>query len=422
MQNSLQSLPPELLQFIALHLATTTPNLGPPAALLPLLSVCRSLYDLLGWGKNWPFWAQIDAAKFTSTYPSYTPYDGYPYDHPSTPTGGNIVRAAHALRTRCTALSILRRGEPSAPGAARALQIAYGMLIEDEWAGDKLDWTQLDIAWGVVCTSEDSRPGKNRRQLAWANARTFALRYVRERMYDGRFGDRDPEDVRREGLDEWRTEWAHPAWRVGWPRDTDGAAAALWVLWFFEGEDTLRAEPEPLRRHIMRLLLPMVVTPFRYASALAPPHHYTVPLLPSVHASAAFALDPQGITIPTHHGPYPLYPLGAPQTRQGPSPIRHHVLPHPHRSRSRLLCAPPARLLFFARMQIGARMGVPPHLPRDRAEAQARFVAAGGTGHPLVGPTQADIHEKNARPLVRFERSLPPPSALHPLAPSAVDP
>jgi hypothetical protein len=148
MQNSLQSLPPELLQFIALHLATTTPNLGPPAALLPLLSVCRSLYDLLGWGKNWPFWAQIDAAKFTSAYPSYTPYDGYPYDHPSTPTGGNIVRAAHALRTRCTALSILRRGEPSAPGAARALQIAYGMLIEDEWAGDKLDWTQLDIALG----------------------------------------------------------------------------------------------------------------------------------------------------------------------------------------------------------------------------------------------------------------------------------
>jgi hypothetical protein len=60
-------------------------------------------------------------------------------------------------------------------------------------------------------------------------------------MYDGRFGDRDPEDVRQEGLDEWRTEWAHPAWCVGWPRDTDGAAAALWVLWFFEGEGALRS-------------------------------------------------------------------------------------------------------------------------------------------------------------------------------------
>jgi hypothetical protein len=34
-------------------------------------------------------------------------------------------------------------------------------------------------------------------------------------------------------------EHAHLAWRVGWPRDTERAAAALWVLWFFEGEGEL---------------------------------------------------------------------------------------------------------------------------------------------------------------------------------------
>ncbi|KAJ7086267.1 hypothetical protein C8R44DRAFT_752671 [Mycena epipterygia] len=32
------------------------------------------------------------------------------------------------------------------------------------------------------------------------------------------------------------------------------APATLWVLWFFEGGDTLRAEPAPARRQLMRLL------------------------------------------------------------------------------------------------------------------------------------------------------------------------
>ncbi|KAJ7882675.1 hypothetical protein B0H13DRAFT_927143 [Mycena leptocephala] len=52
-------------------------------------------------------------------------------------------------------------------------------------------------------------------------------------------------------------------------------------------------------------------------------------------------------------------------------------------------------------------MGVPMHLPRDRGEAVSQFVAKGGVGPPPIGPTQEDIHEKNARPVVRFERQLP---------------
>jgi hypothetical protein len=58
-------------------------------------------------------------------------------------------------------------------------------------------------------------------------------------------------------------------------------------------------------------------------------------------------------------------------------------------------------------------MGVPPHLPLDRAAADrlwAAAVANGSRGPAPVSVTQADVHEKNRRPIVRFERNLPLPS------------
>ncbi|KAJ6550240.1 hypothetical protein B0H19DRAFT_1160673 [Mycena capillaripes] len=433
-------LPSELLELIALHLATRPPNLGPPAALLPLLSSCLGVYERLGWGQNWGLWAKLGRAKFTDAYPSYPYLDDDDFGAGGDPHGGRIRHAAHTFRTRCTALSILRTGDPYAPGAGRALKIAYGMLVEDDWGGAALDFTQVDMALGRTPVGNgandgdwhaDGKKGKNRRQLLWAGARAFALRYVTGRLHEGRWGEHDP--IQQDGgmrndlvppnsERAWRAEWSTPAWRAGWPRDADGAAAALWVLWFFEGEDNLRAEPEPLRRHLMTLLLPLVVAPFRYTSTLAPPHHYSIPLLPEVYLSSAFHSQEvvsqrgQGITIPTHHGAYPIYALGAPSPSHSTStapPSTFVVGSRQSRAQAqarrqnvaRLLCAPPARLLFFARMQTGARMGVPPHLPRDRTEGNARWVANGGVGPPPVSPTQEDIHEKNTRPLVRFERT-----------------
>ncbi|KAF7332825.1 hypothetical protein MVEN_02387300 [Mycena venus] len=419
----LLTLPSEILELCAFHLATAPPNLGPPAALLPLLSVCRDIHRRLGWGRNWGFWARLNSAKFTpSPYPGYLPYDGYPYDPPDAPStsssSGNttkLIRSAHALRARCSALSIIRRGDPFAPGAARALKIAH---------------------------SDDlAQKGKNRRQLAWANARAFSLRYVRERLYEGRYGDDEltitdsnslsaavsallqrafpdppisPADILDELLEdenqlrhdldaaealEAQPESAHPAWRVGWPRDAEPSAAAMWVLWAFESEETLRAEPESLRRHMMALLLPMVVAPFRYASALAPPHHYTVPLLPEVYASAAFD-DAQMITVPTNHGPERLSSTLAPRAiatgpRTPPTAAQDSSARRPRASSSSRAC------------RSARGWACPPHLPRDRAEAEARFYASGGVGTPPIGPTQEDVLEKNARPMVRFERQLP---------------
>ncbi|KAJ7440737.1 hypothetical protein FB451DRAFT_124671 [Mycena latifolia] len=286
--------------------------------------------------------------------------------------------------------------------------------------------------------------GKNRRQLAWAGAREFALRFVRERLYEGRYGEADPREGGGAAVGE--------GWRVGWPHDTEAAAAALWVLWFFEGWDTLRAEPEAARRALMALLLPFVVAPFRYPSALCPPHHYSVPLLPSVVDGPNG--EQRAITVPTLHGAYPAYALGPPEaagvrdsrsggededdvgprggesrpdanTSDGDASLDAHPPrrqaarrppPEHAQSRSRLLIPPPARLLFFARMQAGGRMSVPAHLARDRAEAGQRWDTNSG-----AGPTQDDIHEKNARPVVRFERQLPALPVPAPFA-SAADP
>ncbi|KAJ7608520.1 hypothetical protein DFH06DRAFT_192293 [Mycena polygramma] len=529
----LLTLPPELLELVALHLATRPPNLGPPAALLPLLATCRALRARLGWGRNWALWARIARCKFSFAEDGagYMPYAGYPWAAPD-PADDDLeldghggtknttqTRTAHALRARTLALRTIRAGDVHVPGAARALQVAYGMLLEDRWEGARMDWTQLDVALGrasvagAVGDGDGWRTlgkGKNRRQLLWADAREFALCYVRERLYEGRFGERD---AVFENSHESRPEWHTPAWRAGWPRDAEGTAAALWVLWFFEGVETLAAESEPLRRHIMSLLLPLVVAPFRYTSTLAPAHHYTVPLLPAIFGSGSAALDAQlggqqrAITVPTHHGAFPIYALGAPsapvrpqdsptatarrppdsaampasvfsmapsqarpprrarparsrsrsrsksrrsrsrprsrsRSRAGrarlspprlsrspprlparPQARRHQYLTPHHRhadarSRARLLVAPPARLLFFARMQTGARMGVPPHLPRDRAEAAVRWAADGGIGPHPIRPTQEDIHEKNARPLVRFERQLPTLGSSTSISPS----
>ncbi|KAJ7216026.1 hypothetical protein GGX14DRAFT_607180 [Mycena pura] len=420
------ALPAELLELVAFHVATRRPNLGPPAALLPLLCTCRAVHARLGPAGNPALWASIARAKFVFS-PAF--FELCPLDSGAgTALGkgkGKMRRDAAALRTACEALAVIRTGDPHLRTAGAALQVAYALLVADDGGGHRV--------------------GKNRRQLAWASARAFALRFVRSKLWAGRFGERDPpslpilddggavEEEDGDGSEdedtdtefrpdtdahtEWRAEWGTPVWRVGWPRDTRAAAAALWVLWFFEGKGThvfscapkSKSEADP-NAHLMTLLLPFICAPFRYASALAPPHHYSVPLLPGVLAGAGTGA---AITIPTFHGAYPIYVLGASVSPAG-ARVGARTRGPGLRARGRtqealgpLLCASPARLLFFARMQAGSRMGVPPHLARDRVEAEARWRAAGNTGPMPVGPTQADIYEKNARPLVRFEPQLP---------------
>ncbi|KAJ7447649.1 hypothetical protein FB451DRAFT_1411743 [Mycena latifolia] len=485
----LLTLPPELLTLIALHLATRLPNLGPPSALLPLLRTCRVLHARLAFSKNAALWGAIGRAKFAlPVSPPYSPHpftasDPWYHEGGADGGGGNLKAAAYALRTHYAALSVLRSGDVYALGAGPALVHAYGMLVSDRWGKAPLgasreglpplpeglgsasgaDEDEAEAGGGTVHAKAE---GRNRRQLAWAGAREFALRFVRERLYEGRYGEVDSRGGAVAAMGE--------EWRVGWPRDTEAGAAALWVVWFFEGWDTVRAEPESARRALMALLLPFVVAPFRYPSALCPPHHYSVPLLPSV--IEGLNGEQRAITVPTLHGAYPVYALGPPEeagvrdsraggededdvglgggeahpdadnsderhdeqadedddaspARESPpraSPLRRHQAARrpaqDDQGRSRLLIAPPARLLFFARMQAGGRMGVPSLLARDRVEAGQRWANNGGTGPQPIRPTQEDIHEKNARPVVRFERQLPALPMPAPLATATAGP
>ncbi|KAF7325159.1 hypothetical protein MKEN_00559800 [Mycena kentingensis (nom. inval.)] len=423
---TLLALPPELIERLALHLATRPPNLGAPAALIPLLCTCRSLYDLLAPSHNAPLYARIARAKFSLGDAVLDALQSEPevFAGETTLGGkgkGRVYRDASILPGICRALRVIRSGDVFQPLAASALRTAYAMLLVDDTPKAELSELSYALPPPPRPTSTEDGVGKNKRQLGWAGVREFALGWIRCRMWEGRYGERDAAAQNHDRLD-WNAEWASQAWRVGWPRDSNASAAAMWILFFFESKDSLAAEPDAFRQHIMALLLPFVVAPFRYASALAPPHHYTVPLLPAVRAQRA-----EAITVPTFHGAYPIYPLGKPsppppQSASTSATASHRAtrkLRHPSTSpktrlllfprRSRILCAPPARLLFFARIQAGGRMGIPPHLPVDRAAAERRHAESGNAGMMPVGPTQADLVEKNARPVVRFERNLPPP-------------
>ncbi|KAJ7681183.1 hypothetical protein B0H17DRAFT_1205996 [Mycena rosella] len=171
-----------------------------------------------------------------------------------------------------------------------------------------------------------------------------------------------------------------------------------------------------------------------YASTLCPPHHYSVPLLPAV--VPALGAGREAITVPTLHSanaaPPPRRSLHSANPAPAPTLFRaaddpalcvpNNDIPTPVCTTAITLSflyspLPPGiddppliqvllDLHFFARMQAGGRMDVPPHLARDCAEAGGRLVASGGTGPQPIGPTQEGIHEKNARPIVRFERQL----------------
>ncbi|KAJ7659015.1 hypothetical protein B0H17DRAFT_1337587 [Mycena rosella] len=290
------------------------------------------------------------------------------------------------------------------------------------------------------------------------------MRFVRERLYEGQYGQEEDE------------EDADPVWCVRWPRDTAAGAAALWVFWFFEGWDTLRAEPKPARRALMALLLPFVVMPFRVGFLFYPCLHSSMRTRPartlrillracgvpgplprhgdvgaaalrgSVFASAvckraavlAWYTPPRSALV----GRLSLHPLPPAPLLPCPSPPPSspaHLGRGGRRSRCRR-CTDAARALhppaagtpgrnrraadalalaptlhdiqdeadetslathaqtshtsspsrprtasLLARVQTGGRMGVPPHLARDRAEAGTRWAASGGTGRGRLG-------------------------------------
>ncbi|KAJ7621964.1 hypothetical protein DFH06DRAFT_1232337 [Mycena polygramma] len=158
----------------------------------------------------------------------------------------------------------------------------------------------------------------------------------------------------------------------GWPTDNTASACALWLVWMTTTEEKLKEESVARRNQLIKLVLPYVLVPYRYASAFAPQKHFCLPL----HAPGTSHAT---TSILTAHGPYPLYLDPA----RAWSQVHYSARP---------MMAPPlitvaAKLVYFSRRETVA-FSVPPHLPVDRAEALARGVTT-------VGPTQEDILEVN---------------------------
>ncbi|KAJ7658868.1 hypothetical protein DFH06DRAFT_444469 [Mycena polygramma] len=171
----------------------------------------------------------------------------------------------------------------------------------------------------------------------WAAAREFAMGYVRQR-----------EDLGK-AIALWRTpptrmnpppEWRTPAWRAGWSRDAEGAVAALWVLWFFLGRGwPSECEATGFRRSFSLCPLPTPHPLFHEADTLTyrnarssrwwsrrfgkhpPSPRRTItpfPVFASAALDAHLGARDGAITVPTNHGAFPIYALGARAHRRRP--------------------------------------------------------------------------------------------------------
>lgn len=163
--------PSEILENIALEVVNFDP-LGPPNALIPLLSTCKSVYTVLAFDRSHALSARIYKSKF----------DIGPVRRRFGPKSVRSTNLASQLKKYSTNLQQIRRGDIYSPDIHDILRTAFLMAMEND--------------------------GKNACQLAWAGLDNFVDRFVRARLC---------EDV---------------AQHNGWPAESSVNALALWLMWF----------------------------------------------------------------------------------------------------------------------------------------------------------------------------------------------
>jgi len=165
----LLNIPIEVLERITLELALLQP-LGPPSDLIALLCTCKYVHNAFSFSpRSIHLYAKIFCGMFD-------------VDAPRRRFGRHALKPqflAEQLKTYCTTLQRIRRGDIFAPDIEDLLRTALILLTEND--------------------------GKNRAQLEWANAYAFVNNFVRNQLWQGTVN--------------------------GWPRDTSLHALALWVMW-----------------------------------------------------------------------------------------------------------------------------------------------------------------------------------------------
>ncbi|KAF5332520.1 hypothetical protein D9611_005262 [Ephemerocybe angulata] len=168
----------------------------------------------------------------------------------------------------------------------------------------------------------------------------------------------------------------------GWPVENVLNTAALWLVWLFTTEDKVASESEAVREHLINLVLPFVLNPYRYASALVPPTHFTLPLPAAAPGQEPIFQKP--LSTVTAHGAFPVYhsyPFANPTlpTRSTPPPYSEYRNPA-HQQQQQQQSAVADAVAALPNLH-----GPAPPMPVDSGP---REPAAGNT--PAVGPARSD--------------------------------
>ncbi|KIY51681.1 hypothetical protein FISHEDRAFT_70652 [Fistulina hepatica ATCC 64428] len=176
-----------------------------------------------------------------------------------------------------------------------------------------------------------------------------------------------------------------------WPVETPSLARALAIMWLLTTRRRLRTESLQDREQVFRLLLPIIVMPFRYRPTTLSPEYASIRNAALDHA---FDLNSSNV-LPSLFSP----------TSSKRLPVFHFSTGHLAQDFS---LAPPPLVLsaiahYFARYDelLDVSAFAPPHLPKNRREAIQSYrqaVAQAGAGAdavlpPQVGPTKEDFEE-----------------------------
>ncbi|KAK0490365.1 hypothetical protein IW261DRAFT_1325342 [Armillaria novae-zelandiae] len=277
-----------------------------------------------------------------------------------------IYRSIFKLKFSHSAVA-RRSFEPTSKEYRQLLQLYDDSLqfIEERRGFDGMEPVDADhmsteeVLWvlAFMCLDDD---GANTLQLNAVGAYEWIHELVIRRLYDGA-GDNG-----------------------GWPLDNCKNSLALWILWSLSTKERILSESEDVSETIVKLILPFVSIPFRYAMAFAPPNHFSLPLISqSGDFSDANTRIPfrtrqtHLLSVLTPHGPFPIY--------RSTDPIWNQVYFTRRVEITWPLITTGAKLLFFVRRE-RYMLAMDPSLPRDRADAIQRG---------MIGPTQADVIEIN---------------------------
>ncbi|KAJ3715535.1 hypothetical protein C8R42DRAFT_645911 [Lentinula raphanica] len=344
MPTSLSSLPVEVLEHIAFYYVCPR-VLGPPVPLTTLLLLSKTISYKLSEARH--LYARVFKHKFSSNAIRRRGFEP------------RVGEWASQLRWWLEVLKGVRNRRRR-PGDEAYL---------DDIDAEEVGVSETMYALWIMCLEDN---GCNRAQMQLAGVYEWVEGYIRTEMY--------------KNLDK------------GWPLANAENSCAMWIFWYLSSKARLMEETPDQRESLVQLVLPFVTVPFRYPSAFAPANHFRLPL-----RSAAYSSSSTPFSIPTPHGPYPIYL----------HPNRHTwLIPHFDRwtALSTPLASDAAKLVYFSRREL-MLFNVPPFLPPNREDHRARVrarLAAENNGEvdearvqmvfrsELPRPTQEDFEELNA--------------------------